>query len=110
MRRAFNVFVFSLALSGASASNADDTGDVAAGERLYRQCKSCHQVGAGAVHRIGPHLNGIFGRVAGTHEGFRYSNGLQTVGAEGLEWHADTPDAFIENPRGLVTGTRMSFR
>lgn len=99
-----------LAIGFGQTVQADELGDVAAGESLYRQCKSCHQVGSGAVHRIGPHLNGIFGRQAGSHEDFRYSKGLQDAGGNGLEWHADTLDAFIENPRALATGTRMSFR
>ncbi len=85
-------------------------GDPEAGEAVFRQCKSCHQIGAGAVHRVGPHLNGIFGRQAGSHDDFRYSDGLVTAGADGLEWHADTLDAFLENPRAVVSKTRMSFR
>lgn len=66
-------------------------------------------VGEGAKHRIGPHLNGIFGRQAGTHENFRYSKALVRAGTGGLEWHADTLDAFLEKPRALASGTRMSF-
>lgn len=89
---------------------ADDFGDPAAGEKVYRQCKSCHQVGAGAKHRIGPHLNGIFGRQAASYDGFRYSKALARAGAGGLEWHADTLDTFLENPRAMASGTRMSFK
>jgi cytochrome c len=89
---------------------AEPIGDVLAGKEVYNQCKRCHEVGPGAKHRIGPHLNGIFGRSAASHDGFRYSNGLQRAGTGGLEWHADTLDAFIENPRALASGTRMSFR
>lgn len=87
-----------------------DSGDIAAGEKLYNQCKSCHQVGAGAKHGIGPHLNGLFGRQAASFEDFRYSKSFERAGAGGLEWHADTLDAFLENPRAMATGTRMSFR
>lgn len=87
-----------------------DAGDAERGKTLYTQCKACHQVGAGAKHRIGPHLNGIFGRLAGTHDDFRYSAALTRAGTNGLEWHADTLDAFLENPRALASGTRMSYR
>ncbi|MGX9353927.1 c-type cytochrome [Roseobacteraceae bacterium S113] len=89
---------------------AEDFGDPEAGEKVYKQCKTCHQVGEGAVHRIGPHLNGIFGRTAASHDDFRYSKGLIKVGSQGLEWHADTLDAFLENPRAMARGTRMSFK
>lgn len=110
MVRYFRTCVTVLTLGLGAMASAEELGDAAAGEATYRQCKSCHQVGAGADHRIGPHLNSIFGRQAGTHEGFRYSNALRDAGASGLEWHADTLDAFIENPKALATGTRMSFR
>lgn len=93
-----------------SVAAADDFGDPVEGEKVYRLCKGCHQIGAGAKHRIGPQLNGIFGRQAASHEDFRYSKALERAGAGGLEWHADTLDAFLENPRALASGTRMSFR
>ncbi|MQQ10687.1 c-type cytochrome [Epibacterium sp. SM1979] len=93
----------------ATAVAADEFGDPAAGEKVFRKCRACHQVGEGAKHRIGPHLNGLFGRAAASHEGFRYSKALARVGDSGLEWHADTLDDFLENPRSLASGTRMSF-
>lgn len=110
MLRHLHTCLMFVAMTFGSGAGAESLGDAAAGERVFRQCKSCHQVGAGADHRIGPHLNGIFGRQAATHDGFRYSNALVEAGSGGLEWHADTLDAFIENPRALATGTRMSFR
>ncbi len=92
-----------------SAAAADDFGDPAAGEKVFGKCRSCHQVGDGAKHRIGPHLNGLFGRKAGSHEDFRYSKAMVRAGSGGLEWHADTLDTFLEKPRSLASGTRMSF-
>lgn len=87
-----------------------ETGDAVAGEKLFVHCKSCHQVGEGAKNRIGPDLNGIFGRKAATHEGFFFSKAFKRAGSSGLEWHADTLDTFLENPKTLVSGTRMSYR
>lgn len=110
MRRSVRLLIAGIALMVGTSVQADELGDIEAGERLYRQCKSCHQVGSNAVNRIGPHLNGVFGRKAGSHEDFRYSPALRNAGEDGLEWHADTLDAFIENPRAVVRGTRMSFR
>ncbi|WP_317057521.1 c-type cytochrome [Roseovarius rhodophyticola] len=93
------------------ASNAlADTADIEAGKAIFNQCKGCHEVGNGARHRIGPHLNGLFGRTAGSHDDFRYSKSFQRAGAGGLEWHAETLDTFLENPRSMTSGTRMSFR
>ncbi len=83
--------------------------DAERGKALYRQCKRCHQVGAGAGHRIGPHLNDVFGRVAGSLRGFRYSPAMKTVGSGGLVWTGTTLDVFLSGPSALVPRTRMSF-
>ncbi len=93
-----------------TAAAADDFGDATAGEAVYRECKRCHEIGPDAKHRIGPHLNGIFGRQAASHDAFRYSKALVKMGEGGLEWHADTLDTFLENPRAVAKGTRMSFK
>ncbi len=89
---------------------AQPIGDADRGEALFRQCVSCHQVGQGAQNRVGPQLNNIFGRAAGSVEGFRYSKGLLRAGDDGLIWDLERLDAYIENPKALVSGTRMNFR
>lgn len=101
--------LFALALSSAPVLWADTPGDREAGEKLFRLCVGCHQIGAGAVHRIGPHLNGLFGREAASYDDFPYSKSLMRAAAGGLEWHADTLDSFLENPLSIASGTRMSF-
>lgn len=83
--------------------------DPAAGAKVFNKCKRCHEVGHGAEHRIGPHLNGLFGRKAASYDDFKYSKALLRAGAGGLEWHADTLDVFLETPRKLASRTRMSF-
>ena len=111
MTRWLTTALAALAFSGLGGGvSADVFGDAAKGESIFRQCSGCHQVGEGAENRIGPQLNGIFGRRAGTVEGFRYSDAFQRAGAKGLEWHAEDLNVFLENPKQLVPGTRMSFR
>ncbi|MEQ9261318.1 MAG: c-type cytochrome [Roseovarius sp.] len=95
---------------GAGIAFSAELGDADAGKQVFQKCKGCHEVGKGAENRIGPHLNGLFGRRAGSLEGYRYSKSFERLGASGYEWHADTLDAFLENPRALASGTRMSFR
>ncbi|TVP73268.1 MAG: cytochrome C [Rhodobacteraceae bacterium] len=93
------------------AAQAIPIGDAVAGAEVYRrECASCHQIGEDAQHRIGPHLNRIFDRGAGSHDDFRYSEALLRQGRDGLRWDLRRLDAYIENPRALVSGTRMSYR
>jgi cytochrome c len=88
-----------------------ETGDAVAGEAVFRrECAACHEIGAGAVHRVGPQLNGIFGRRAGSQAGYGYSRALLRQGADGLVWDWATLGAYVENPRALVSGTRMAYR
>ena len=94
----------------AGAAVAQSLGDVSRGEELFGKCSGCHQIGPEAKNRVGPHLNGIFGRSAAGIEDFSYSKAFERAGSKGLEWHLDTLDAFLENPKALVPGTRMSFR
>lgn len=89
---------------------ADAGGDAARGQELFGECSGCHQVGEGAINRIGPHLNGIFDRAAGEEEDFRYSNAMRRAADGGLVWTYESLDTFLENPRTLVSGTRMSYR
>ena len=79
------------------------------GKVLYQECKRCHQAGRGAKHRIGPHLNDVFGRRAGSLPKFRYSPAMKKAGAGGLVWTEATLDAFVANPRKLVPRSRMSY-
>ena len=90
----------------AAGAWSDDGGR---GKELFGQCKRCHQVGSGAAHRIGPHLNDVFGRAAGSLAGFRYSQAMREAGTGGLVWDDETLDAFLADPHALVPHSRMSF-
>ena len=54
--------------------------DLAAGESAFRKCQICHDVGEGAKNKLGPELNGLDGRKAGTAEGYAYSDGNKNSG------------------------------
>lgn len=81
-------------------------GDAANGEKVFRQCQACHVVKAG-VNRVGPSLYGIVGAEAGKVEGFKYS---KAMAESGITWTEDKLSDYLENPRGVVKGTRMAFR
>lgn len=112
MKHYLVALTLALAPPGAALAEevAEALGDAENGAKVFRKCTGCHQVGPGASNRAGPHLNGIFGRRAGSLDGFDYSDAMDRAFGDGLVWEYDQLDAYIENPRALVSGTRMSFR
>ncbi|MBE1295956.1 c-type cytochrome [Phycobacter azelaicus] len=82
---------------------------VAAGEKVFKKCKSCHQVGDKAKNKTGPILNGIVGATAGAVEGFRYSKAMKGAGEDGLVWTEAELAAFLEKPKKYMKKTKMSF-
>ncbi len=106
--RAWFALILALGLAAGEA-RAELLGDAEAGREVFTYCSGCHEIGKGAIDGIGPHLNGIFGREAGTHVGFAYSQSMQRAGVDGLIWIERTLDAYIANPLALVSKTRMSF-
>ena len=82
--------------------------DAAAGQDVFKKCTACHAIGENAKNRMGPALQGVVGRVAGTHEGFKYSGAMIEKGAAGLTWTPETLDAFLASPRDYIPGTKMN--
>jgi len=105
--RIWPVLAACLAISSPTLA-ADDLDT--AGERLFSQCKSCHEIGEGARHKVGPHLDGIIGRVAGSMDGFKYSIAMREAGENGLVWDRDALNSYLEKPSDFIRGNRMSFR
>jgi cytochrome c len=80
--------------------------DVAAGEKEFVVCRACHQIGPNAKDSVGPVLNGVVGRKAGTYPGFSYSPANKN---SGLTWDEDTLQKYLADPQGVVKGTKMIF-
>jgi cytochrome c len=80
--------------------------DAAAGEKVFLVCRACHQIGPGAKIGVGPVLNGVVGRKAGTFPGYTYSAANQN---SGLTWDEPTLTRYLANPQGVVKGTKMAF-
>jgi cytochrome c2 len=93
-----------------AAPAGPDPALVAAGEALFRQCASCHQIGDGAMNRTGPMLNNTYGAPVGSHDGFRYSPAFVAARDGGMVWDDATLTAFLLDPRGTISGSRMAFR
>ena len=90
-----------------AASNvAAKAQDAAAGEAVFRQCRACHAIGPGARNLVGPELNGVDGRKAGTVDGFSYSDANKN---SGITWGEAVFKEYIANPLAKIPGTKMQF-
>ena len=97
------VFVALLAVAGAGEVMAQDA---AAGEKVFGVCKACHQVGETAKNNVGPILNGIIGRKAGSIEGYNYSAANKN---SGITWDEATFRQYIKDPKAKIPGTKMVY-
>jgi cytochrome c len=93
------------AAPAAAVTFASLTGDAAAGEKVFGQCKTCHVAEAG-VNRVGPSLWGVVGRTAGSIEGFKYSPANKN---SGLVWSEEQLFTYLEAPQKTIPGTYMAF-
>jgi cytochrome c len=80
--------------------------DAEAGKTVFNVCRSCHQVGETAKNGVGPALNGLIGRKAGTVEGYNYSEANKT---SGKTWDDATFLAYIKDPKGFMPGNKMAY-
>jgi cytochrome c len=91
------------------SSAAMAEGDVAKGENVFKKCKICHQVGEGAKNQVGPQLNGVVGRKAGSLADFSYSPAMKEAGDKGLVWDEANLAKYVENPKDFVPKNKMAF-
>jgi cytochrome c len=90
----------------AVAPGAASAQDAAAGEKIFAQCRACHQVGETAKNAVGPVLNGLFGRKAGTVANYTYSEANKN---SGITWDEATFSEYIKDPKAKVPGTKMIY-
>ena len=80
--------------------------DVAAGEQSFKKCLPCHSVGPGAKNKVGPELNGLDGRKAGTAPDYSYSDANKN---SGITWNEAQFKEYIKDPKAKIPGTKMAF-
>jgi cytochrome c len=80
--------------------------DAVAGEKVFAKCRSCHQIGEGAKNLVGPVLNGVVGRKAGSFPDYHYSDANK---GSGIIWDEATLKEYLKDPKAKVPGTKMVF-
>src|SRR6478752_7012247 len=95
-----------VALLAVACSGEVRAQDAAAGEKVFGVCKACHQIGENAKNGVGPLLNGIIGRKAGSAPGYSYTAANKD---SGLTWDEPTFREYIKDPKAKVPGTKMIY-
>jgi cytochrome c len=80
--------------------------DAEAGKKVFTKCAPCHAIGPGAKNKVGPELNGLVGRKAGSVEGFNYSPAMKN---SGIVWDDASFHEYIADPKKKVPGNKMLF-
>lgn len=101
-----SVIVLAIASIGNAASAAPAKDDAVLGKRLFLRCTACHTMSSKAPGKVGPHLQGIVGRKAGSVAGFGYSPAIK---GSSIVWNEAMLDKWLERPQAVVPGTTMSF-
>jgi cytochrome c len=94
---------------GALGSAAAQEPNAEEGAEVFKKCRACHDIGPDAKNKVGPVLNDVVDRKAGTIEGFSYSEANKAAGAKGLVWTDDVLFKYLENPLTFMPGTKMAF-
>jgi cytochrome c len=103
-----NRIVLSLAALAALGGGALADGDAAKGEKSFNKCKACHST-EDTTNKVGPYLKGVYGRAVAAADGYNYSGSIKEFAATGAKWDDATLNSYIENPKTLVPGGKMSF-
>jgi cytochrome c len=78
------------------------------GQKVFKKCSSCHTGEEGGANKTGPNLYNVVDRTIGAVDGYAYSDVLKGKSAE--KWSYENLYAFLENPKGFASGTKMAFK
>ena len=96
------VIAAAVLMATAGAARAQDA---AAGESVFKQCMACHKIGPDAEKSVGPELNGLDGRKAGSTD-YNYSEANKN---SGITWNEQVFLEYIKDPRAKIPNTKMFF-
>ena len=82
--------------------------DAEAGKKVFNRCKACHDIETGK-NKVGPHLDGIIGRTAGSLPDFAYSDAMKEAGAKGIVWDEASIAAYMTDVKGFIPNNKRAF-
>ncbi|MEX0298820.1 MAG: cytochrome c family protein [Kordiimonas sp.] len=108
---AMTVLGLTLPHSATVYADANDTtlsagGNPEAGRRVFNRCKACHNLTNSGRSRLGPNLGSLFGRKAGTTEGYKYSRALKD---SDFSWTEKNLNEWLTKPNSFLPGNKMQF-
>ena len=83
-----------------------DAGNAQKGQRIFNRCKACHNLTNTKRTRLGPNLNDLFARRAGSAGNFKYSKALQDAD---FQWSEAKLDEWLAKPAAFLPGNKMQF-
>jgi cytochrome c len=92
-----------LLLSAPSSHAQQSASDDTAQQAFNNSCRTCHSVKEGD-NRLGPNLNKIVGRKAGSLPNYNYSSSMKEAG---FVWDQDKLTRFMVRPDEVVSGNKM---
>lgn len=91
----------------AGPSFADENELIEQGEKVFKKCKACHTLEKDGKSKTGPNLYGVFGRAAGSYEGFKFSDAMKN---SGIVWDEQKIDQYLTDPKAFIPGNKMAFK
>ena len=100
------VLAAAVGLTAAATFGTANAADVEAGAKVFKKCKACHTIDEGGKNKIGPNLNGVLGRQAGSVEDFKYSKAFREAS---FSWDETELAKYLVDPKGFLKGNKMAF-
>lgn len=102
--------LYALASLAAAAPGSVGAEDLKKGAESFRKCRACHDAGPAAANKVGPILNGVYGRAAGSVAGYNYSEAMKLAGSKKLVWNDETLNGYLEAPGTYLPKNKMAFK